>query len=212
MSPIWKRIMASLPQFTSPDSGEKNDGRILIVGLGNPGRKYAGNRHNIGFMALDRLSEAHGLSIGRVQQRSLVGNGRIADQALFLAKPQTFMNRSGEAVGSLARYYKISPADILVVYDELDLPFGSLRLRQKGGAGGHNGMKSVIQHLGNDFPRLRLGIGRPPGQMDPAAYVLQDFRSQELPLLEEVLNESVAVIESFIRDGVDLAMTRHNKK
>ena len=204
--------MDSLQRPKLPDNGSGSDGRILIAGLGNPGRKYAGNRHNIGFMAINRLSEKHGLPMDRVQQRSMVGSGRIGERSVILAKPQTYMNRSGEVVGSLARFYKIETADTLVVYDELDLPFGSLRLRQQGGAGGHNGMRSIIQHLGNDFPRLRIGIGRPPGQMDPAAYVLQDFRDQELPLLTEVLDGAVAAIESFIQDGIDLAMTWHNKK
>lgn len=204
--------MASMRQPDQPEIGSASDERLLIVGLGNPGRKHAANRHNIGFMALNHFAEKHGVSMGRVQQRSLLGNGRLAGHPIILAKPQTYMNRSGETVGGLGRFYKIEPVDILVVYDELDLPFGSLRLRQKGGAGGHNGMRSVIQHIGNDFPRLRLGIGRPPGQMDPAAYVLQDFRSQELPLLDEVLDQAVAAIESFVQDGVDLAMTWHNKK
>ena len=186
-------------------------GRTLIVGLGNPGREHADNRHNIGFMTIDRLAEANHISMGRVQQRAIIGSGRIADQDVILAKPQTYMNRSGESVGSLARFYKISTAKILVVYDELDLPFGSLRLRQQGGAGGHNGMKSVIQHLGNDFPRLRLGIGRPPGQMDPAAYVLQDFRSTDLPVVDALLADACSAITGFLIDGIDLAMTWHNK-
>jgi len=190
---------------------KKSAGRILIVGLGNPGREYAQNRHNIGFMTISRLAEGNNIDLGRVQQRSIIGTGRISGQDVLLAKPQTYMNRSGEAVGGLSRFYKIDPQNILIVYDELDLPFGSLRLRQKGGAGGHNGMKSVIQHLGNDFPRLRLGIGRPPGQMDPAGFVLQDFRNGELPILEELLADACMAVESFLVDGIDLAMTRHNK-
>jgi PTH1 family peptidyl-tRNA hydrolase len=211
MSSFWKRVTTSLQRKERPESAS-GDGRILLVGLGNPGRQYAGNRHNIGFMALNHLAERCGLSLSRVQFRSLVGNGRIMDQPVILAKPQTYMNRSGEAVGSLARFYKIIPANILVTYDELDLPFGSLRLRKKGGAGGHNGMRSIIQHIGNEFPRLRLGIGRPPGQMDPAAFVLQDFRGHELVVVERILEEAADAIESFIHDGIDLAMTWHNKK
>jgi peptidyl-tRNA hydrolase, PTH1 family len=182
----------------------------LIAGLGNPGRKYAANRHNIGFMAIDRLAGQHQISLGKVQNRALVGNGRIANQAVILAKPQTYMNLVGDAVGPLASYYRIPPERVLVIYDELDLPFGSLRLRPGGGAGGHNGMRSLIYHLGPDFPRLRLGIGRPPGQMPAAAYVLQDFGRDDLPLLNDVLDEAVRAILTFLSEGIDMAMSRHN--
>ena len=184
--------------------------RYLIAGLGNPGRKYRGNRHNIGFMAVDRLADAHGITSSAVQNKAIVGNGRIHNHAVILAKPQTYMNNSGDAVGPLARYYKIPPERVLVVYDEIDLPFGTIRLREKGGAGGHNGMKSVINHLGDGFPRLRLGVGRPSGRMPVPAYVLQDFHKDDLPLLDEVLDTAVRAIETFLKDGIQLAMTRHN--
>ena len=188
-------------------SGEE---RTLIVGLGNPGRAHAFNRHNVGFMAVDKLALRAGIELRRVQSKAIIGSGRLADRPVILAKPQTFMNLSGEAVGALAGYYRIPPAAILVVYDELDIPFGVIRLREKGGAGGHNGMRSLIQHLGNDFPRLRLGIGRPPGRMDPAAFVLQDFGRDELPLVSEMLTMAVEAIELFVRDGIQLAMSRYN--
>ena len=188
------------------DRGE----RFLIVGLGNPGRNHAFNRHNVGFMAVDKLALDQGIDLRRVQSKAIVGNGRLAERAIILAKPQTFMNLSGEAVGALASFYRIPPRAVLVVYDELDIPFGVIRLREKGGAGGHNGMRSVIQHLGNDFPRLRLGIGRPPGRMDPAAYVLQDFSRDELPLVSEMLATAGQAIASFVRDGIDLTMSRFN--
>ena len=184
--------------------------RYLIVGLGNPGRKYRGNRHNIGFMAVDRLAQAHGIQGGKVQNKAIVADGRIANEHVILVKPQTWMNASGDAVGPLARYYQIPNENILVIYDDLDLPFGAIRLREKGGAGGHNGMKSIINHLGQDFPRMRLGIGRPPGQMPPHAYVLQDFRPEELPLLDDILNEAVRAVETWLEDGIQLAMSRHN--
>jgi peptidyl-tRNA hydrolase, PTH1 family len=183
---------------------------FLIAGLGNPGRKYAANRHNIGFMAVDRLAEQYQISLGKVQNRALVGNGRIAQQSVILAKPQTYMNLVGDAVGPLANYYRIPPERVLVIYDELDLPFGSLRLRPGGGAGGHNGMRSLINHLGPDFPRLRLGIGRPHGQMPAAAYVLQDFGRDDLPLLTDVLDEAIRAILTFLNEGVEMAMSRHN--
>jgi peptidyl-tRNA hydrolase, PTH1 family len=182
----------------------------LIVGLGNPGRQHRGNRHNIGFMALDRLAAKHSLSLGRVQQKAIVGDGRILNHPVILAKPQTYMNLSGDAVGPLANYYKIPPEQLLVIFDELDLPFGTLRLREKGGAGGHNGMRSIINHVGQNFPRLRLGIGRPPGRMAPAAYVLQDFSAADQPLLDQILDEGVTAVETILREGINLAMTRHN--
>jgi len=185
--------------------------RYLVVGLGNPGRRYQKNRHNVGFMAVDRLAVAHGVHTSKLQHKALVGTGHVAGRSVILAQPQTYMNDSGDAVGPVANYYKVPASNVLVVYDELDLPFGTLRLREKGGAGGHKGMKSVIQHLGEGFPRLRLGIGRPPGRMDPAAYVLQDFGKDELPILDEVLDEAVRAIETYLRQGVELAMSRHNR-
>ncbi len=191
-------------------SSEGPAGPFLIVGLGNPGRQHLYNRHNVGFMAVDRLAARHGIDLRRVQSRAIVGSGRVADAPVILAKPQTFMNLSGEAAGALARFYRIAPAALLVVYDELDIPFGAIRLREKGGAGGHNGMRSLIQHLGPDFARLRLGIGRPPGRTDAAAYVLQDFGRDELPVVSEMLATAVEAIESFVRHGIDLTMTRFN--
>ncbi len=184
--------------------------RALIIGLGNPGRRYRHNRHNVGFMAADRLAETLGISLSRVQNRAIVGNGLVGERPVMIAKPQTYMNLSGGAVQTLVRFYQVALDDLLVIYDELDLPFGVLRLRSKGGAGGHNGMRSIIQQLGQDFPRLRLGIGRPPGQLPPADYVLQDFGREESKLLPDLLESAVRAVESFLTDGIDLAMTRHN--
>jgi PTH1 family peptidyl-tRNA hydrolase len=198
-----------LPAAEAPlDSSDK----FLIVGLGNTGRKYRRNRHNIGFMVVDRLAELHNIQLSRVQNKALVGNGRIANQSVILAKPQTMMNLSGDAVGPIANYYNIPPANVLVIYDELDLPLGTTRLREKGGAGGHNGMKSIINHLGNNFPRLRLGIGRPPGRMPPAAYVLQDFGKDDEPAATEMIDTAVTTIQTYLSDGINLAMTKHNNK
>ena len=184
--------------------------RFLIVGLGNPGRTHLFNRHNIGFMAVDRLAERYGIDLKRVQQKAIVGTGLLAASPVILAKPQTFMNLSGNSVGPLANYYQIASSNILAIYDELDLPFGVIRLREKGGAGGHNGMRSLIQHLGNDFPRLRLGIGRPPGRMDPAAFVLQDFGRDELAVVADLLDTAIEAIATVVKDGIDLAMSRFN--
>ena len=184
--------------------------RFLLVGLGNPGKEHRLNRHNVGFMAIDHLASEHGINLGRVQNKAIVGDGRVGGKSVILVKPQTYMNRSGNAVGPLASYYRIAPEDVLVIYDDIDLPPGTIRLREKGGSGGHNGMKSIIQHLGNDFPRLRLGVGRPSGKMSPAAYVLQDFGNDEQQLVQTMLDNVLRAVESFLEDGVDLAMSRHN--
>jgi PTH1 family peptidyl-tRNA hydrolase len=156
------------------------------------------------------MAARHSIDLRRVQSKAIVGSGRIAGRPVIIAKPQTFMNLSGEAVGALTGFYKIPTDRLMVIYDELDIPFGVIRLREKGGAGGHNGMRSIIQRLGADFPRLRLGIGRPPGRMDPAAYVLQNFAGDELPLVGDMLAAAVEAVESFIADGIDIAMSRFN--
>lgn len=184
--------------------------RFLVSGLGNPGRAHLYNRHNIGFMVVDRLAARHGIEMKRTQNRAIVGSGQIAGQSVIMAKPQTFMNLSGESIGPLVNYYKIPLSNIMVVYDELDIPFGVIRLREKGSAGGHNGMRSIIQHLGTEFARMRMGIGRPPGRMDAAAFVLQDFGRDELPLVSEMLSAAVSAVESFLANGIDLTMSRYN--
>lgn len=186
--------------------------RFLIVGLGNTGRNYAGNRHNIGFMAVDRLAAKYGLLSNRVQNKALVANGRLANHPIILAKPQTMMNGSGDAVGPLAKFYKVPPANVLVIYDEIDIEFGMVRIREKGSSGGHNGMRSIIQHIGQDFPRIRLGIGRPAGKMPVHAYVLQDFGKDELPLVDEMLETAVSAVETFVQDGIQQAMNKYNGK
>ncbi|MGB1251856.1 MAG: aminoacyl-tRNA hydrolase [Candidatus Promineifilaceae bacterium] len=188
-------------------AGEK----FLIVGLGNPGRKYRGTRHNIGFMAINRFASIHGVSSDRKEKQAVVGKLMMNERRVILAMPQTFMNSSGDSIGPLAAYYDIPPENVLVIYDELDLPFGTIRLRPKGGAAGHNGMRSIIQHLGQDFPRMRLGVGRPPGKMPVHAYVLQDFHKDEAITVDLMLDEAARAVETFLSDGVDLAMSRHNK-
>lgn len=187
-----------------------SDDRYLIAGLGNPGRGHLYNRHNLGFMAADRLAARYDFDLKRVQSKAIIGAGRIAGRPVIIAKPQTFMNLSGESVKSLMGYYKIPGQRLLVMYDELDIPFGVIRLREKGGAGGHNGMRSIIQHVGPDFARLRMGIGRPPGRMEAAAYVLQDFGRDELPVVSQLLSAAVEAVESFIADGINIAMSRFN--
>jgi len=185
--------------------------KTLIAGLGNPGREYKDNRHNVGFQIVDHLAERHGLSFSRLQNGAFVTTGVIAGCPVVLAKPQQYMNRSGQPVAALQRFYRIPLKNILVVYDDLDIPVGSLRLRPGGGAGGHRGMTSLIQHLGSeDFPRLRIGIDRPPGKMDPAAYVLQDFSAEQRPTVELAYDRAIDAIEAWLKDGIELAMSRFN--
>lgn len=185
--------------------------KFLIVGLGNPGREYADNRHNVGFQTVEHLAERHSLSFSRMQEGALVASGRAAGEPVIIAKPQKYMNRSGGPVGSLVRFYKIPLEQILVVYDDLDLPVGTIRLRPSGGAGGQKGMKSIIERLGSqDFARLRIGIGRPPGRMDPAAYVLQDFGEEQLTVIRETYDRAADAIEVWLREGIEQAMSRYN--
>ncbi len=184
----------------------------MIVGLGNPGPRYARNRHNVGFQIVDELAAKHGLSFEKRQFKALIASGVIDGQRVLLVKPQTFMNLSGEAVQPLAHYYKIDLPDLMVVFDDMDLPLGVIRLRPFGGAGGHNGMKSIIQRLGsNRFPRLRVGIDRPPGRMDPAAYVLQDFNPEEEEIMVQVRDRAVRALETWLTEGIDAAMNAFNR-
>ena len=185
--------------------------RYLIAGLGNPGRQYKQNRHNVGFHVVDHLAARHGLTFSRLQDGAFVTSGTIAGRSVVLAKPQRYMNVSGRPVVALLRFYQIAPERLMVIYDDLDLPVGTIRLRPEGGSGGHNGMKSIIQQLGTQgFPRLRVGIDRPPGRMDPAAYVLQDFSAQQLPIVHEALDRAADAIELWLREGIELAMSRCN--
>jgi PTH1 family peptidyl-tRNA hydrolase len=184
----------------------------LIAGLGNPGSEHAANRHNVGFRCVERLAAIHGLTFDKRQKNGRVALGEIAGRRVVLVKPQTFMNESGRAVAALARFYRVPPEQMLVCYDDLDLPLGTVRLRPEGGSAGHKGMRSIIEHLGGqNFPRLRIGIGRPPGRMDAVAYVLQDFSMEEQPLVDESLERAVAAIETWLREGVVMAMSRHNR-
>jgi PTH1 family peptidyl-tRNA hydrolase len=183
----------------------------LIAGLGNPGPKYAANRHNVGFRCLENLASAYHLRFDRQQKRARVALGIIQGRRVVLAQPQTFMNESGRAVVPLARFYQVPPHRLLVVYDDLDLPPWTVRMRPEGGSGGHKGMRSIIEQLGDQgFPRLRIGIGRPPGRMEAVDYVLRDFSAEEALQLEEMLDRAVAAIETWLVQGIDMAMSRHN--
>lgn len=184
---------------------------ILLIGLGNPGREYQTNRHNFGFMLIDRIAvrlNARGL---KVQAKAIVTTAIYEDRRLILAKPQTYMNLSGQSIQGLAHFYKLPLENMLVAHDDLDLPFGTIRLRPGGGPGGQRGVASTIERLGTkDFARLRLGIGRPPGRMDPAAYVLQDFSRDETKILSEVLDRAADAALEFVMNGLNAAMNKYN--
>lgn len=185
--------------------------RFLIVGLGNPGEKYEKTRHNMGFFVVDELARRCAISFGRTERRAKVADGMLAGKRILLVKPQTYMNASGEAVRSLVDFYKIELSQMIVASDDLDLSLGTLRLRKGGGHGGQNGVRNIIQHLGTqDFARVRLGIGRPPGKMNPADYVLRPFAGDDAILAAQVVDRAANAIESWLRDGLELAMTRFN--
>lgn len=182
----------------------------LVVGLGNPGARYASTRHNVGFMVIDRLARAWHAEVTKKQCGALAGPATFAGEKVWLAKPQTYMNLSGEAVTCLLRFYRMAPADLLVVYDERDLPVGKVRLRERGSPGGHRGVASIIQMLGtNEFNRLRIGIGR-PSELDAVDHVLSGFPPEEKPLIEEAISRSVEAVETVLREGMAAAMNRYN--
>ena len=184
---------------------------FLITGLGNPGREYKNTRHNIGFLQVDALAATLGTRFSRVESKALVTKASYQGRRLILAKPQTYMNLSGQAVAALVRFYKIPLENILIVYDEVDLPFGILRLRPKGGSAGHKGIRSILERLGTqEIPRVRIGVDRPPGRMDAAAYVLQDFTRAEHDELPQILQIGVEAIQTFLAEGLEAAMTRYN--
>jgi PTH1 family peptidyl-tRNA hydrolase len=184
----------------------------LIVGLGNPGEEYARTRHNIGFQCVNELARRHSLDFGKKIAKSRVAEGQFAGQRVALAKPFTYMNVIGQAVVSLSQWYKIAPAqELLVIYDELDLPFGVLRLRERGSAGTHNGMKSVVGQLGSQvFPRLRIGIGQGPPGRDAASYVLGRFTREEQEQLPEIIGRAADAAEVVVREGLIAAMNQFN--
>jgi len=184
---------------------------FLLVGLGNPGREYKDNRHNVGFMVIDRLVVRLNARGMKLQSKAIVVTATHEERKLILAKPQTFMNLSGQSVQGLAHFYKVPLTNLMVLSDDLDIPFGTIRIRASGGAGGQRGMASTIERLGTrDFPRLRIGIGRPPGRMDPAAYVLQDFSKDEASLLSDVLDHAADAALEFVVKGLNASMNKFN--
>ncbi|MCY3834461.1 MAG: aminoacyl-tRNA hydrolase [Chloroflexi bacterium] len=183
----------------------------LIVGLGNPGIKYDKTRHNVGWRVIDELATRYGLGGGRSEKRTQTWDGRIRGERVKLAKPLTYMNRSGESVRALMDYYDIPDDKLIVVHDDLDTPFGTLRLRKAGGHAGQRGLRSIIQHLGHkDFARLRFGIGRPPGKMQPVDFVLQPFRGDDAILADEATSLAADAIETWLSEGIEKAMSKFN--
>lgn len=184
---------------------------FLIIGLGNPGREYKDTRHNIGFMLIDHIAVRLNARGMKLQSKAIVISALHEERKVILAKPQTFMNLSGQSVQGLLHFYKIPFENLLVAHDDLDIPLGTLRIRPSGGPGGQRGMASTIEQLGTkDFPRLRLGIGRPPGRMDAKDYVLQDFSKDDMKLLPEVLDRGVDAALTFVTHGLNKAMNQFN--
>jgi len=192
-------------------TAETGDRRWLIVGLGNPGPEYAGNRHNAGFMVLDELAGRVGGRFKAHRAHAEVVEGRLAGRPVVLAKPRSYMNLSGGPVKALADFFKVPPGDIVVVHDELDIPYGALRVKFGGGDNGHNGLKSITRSVGTrDYFRVRFGVGRPPGRMDPAVYVLRDFATAERKDLPLLVDRAADVVESLITNGLEATQNRYH--
>ncbi|RPH70989.1 MAG: aminoacyl-tRNA hydrolase [Myxococcaceae bacterium] len=191
-------------------------GARLVVGLGNPGREYAGHRHNVGFRVAERLAGAVGIPLGQSRFQGRFGQGDVGRTRVLLLLPETFMNVSGEAVSAAARFYKVAPEDLLVIHDELDLSFGRLQLKKGGGTGGHNGLESIVEQLGTpDFARLRFGIGKPQGpnaKERVVGHVLHDFSSEEKEALPPLLDRAVDMARAWLSLGLAEAMNRHNRR
>jgi PTH1 family peptidyl-tRNA hydrolase len=188
-----------------------SENTFLLIGLGNPGREYRDSRHNAGFMLIDRLAVRLNARGMKVQAKAIITTAQYEDRKLVLAKPQTYMNLSGQSAQGLLNFYKIPMENMLIAHDDLDIPFGTIRIRPKGGPGGQGGMASTIQQLGTkDFPRLRIGIGRPPGRMDPAAYVLQGFSREEMKSLSEIIDRAAEAALEFVKNGLNAAMNKYN--
>lgn len=183
----------------------------ILIGLGNPGREYANTRHNFGFMLIDRIAVRLNARGMKVQSKAIVMTAQYEERKIILAKPQTFMNLSGQSVQGLVHFYKIPLEQVMILSDDLDLPFGTIRIRSAGGPGGQRGLSSILDKLGTQqVPRMRLGIGRPPGRMEPAAYVLQNFSREDAQSLSEVLDRAADAALEFVAAGLNTAMNKFN--
>lgn len=187
------------------------DELFIIAGLGNPGNKYNGTKHNVGFEALDILSREYSIDISKLKHKALLGEGKIGGKRVVLVKPQTFMNLSGESLREIVSWYKADINKVIIIYDDIDLDLGKIRVRPKGSSGSHNGMKSLIYHLQNDnFPRVRIGIGKPKPGWDLANYVLSRFDKDEQEIIGEATQKSANAAVEIIKNGVESAMNKFN--
>lgn len=185
----------------------------IIVGLGNPTDKYQATRHNIGWDAITRISDDYGISLDMKKHKAICGKGSIAGEKVVLAQPMTYMNLSGESVRELMDFYKVRPEEVIVIYDDISLEVGQLRLRTKGSAGGHNGIKSIISHMGTDeFPRIKVGVGDKPKGWDLADYVLSRFQAEEQATMRDALKDTSEAVKTILTDGMNVAMNQYNKK
>ena len=183
----------------------------VVVGLGNPGKKYEKTRHNVGFDVIDILAKEYNISVTKIKHKALIGEGRVGTEKVLLVKPQTYMNLSGETLIDIYKYYKIDLSNIVVVYDDIDLEVGKIRIRKKGSGGTHNGMKSKTKCLGsNDFPRVRVGVSKPEVGQDLADFVLSRFRKEESDNINEALEKAAYAIDSIIRENIDMSMNKYN--
>lgn len=187
---------------------------FIIAGLGNPTLQYAGTRHNVGFEVIDAIADKYNISVDGRKNRAYIGKGMIGGRKVILAKPQTYMNLSGESIRGLVDYYKAEPEEeLLVIYDDVSLDVGKLRIRKKGSAGGHNGIKNIIANLGTEvFPRIKVGVGGKPKDYDLADYVLGHFSRAEREMIEEGCRQAVCAVEKILEDGADAAMNMFNRK
>ncbi len=185
----------------------------IIVGLGNPGKQYENTRHNVGFNVIDILAEEYDISVTKMKHKALIGEGRVGTEKVVLVKPVTYMNLSGESLAEIYNFYKVDTNNIVVIYDDIDLDVGKIRIRKKGSGGTHNGMRSIVKCLGTtDFPRVRVGVSKPEPGRDLANFVLSKFAPDEVADLKEGLEKSVLAIDSIIRENIDLAMNKYNGK
>ena len=183
----------------------------VVVGLGNPGKQYENTRHNVGFNVIDILAKEYGISVSKIKHKALIGEGRVGSEKVLLVKPQTYMNLSGETLIDIYNYYKVDMENIIVIYDDIDLDVGKIRIRKKGSGGTHNGMRSIIKCLGaNDFPRVRVGVSKPKPGQDLADFVLSRFRKEESDDVELGLEKAAKAVDVMIRDNIDLAMNKYN--
>lgn len=205
---MFKRIFNFKKSEKGPDGGNL----YLIAGLGNPGRQYEATRHNIGFEVIDYVSQKHHIRLNKLKHRALFGEGRLGGVRVILAKPQTFMNLSGECIRDIVNYYKIPLENIVIVYDDISLPTGAIRIRARGSAGGHNGMKSIIYHLQSDeFTRLRIGIGAPQHKGDLTGYVLVRFSDNEAKEIADAIKTAAEALLCIIQEGAPSAAGKYNR-